>query len=313
MRSINRTARITGFAAAVASLALVASACNGGDGVATGPEEGEGEAQSVTIALIPWDENIAVTNMWQVLLEEKGYDVTVQDVDVAPTFQGIAQGDLDVFMDAWLPDTHGEYWDQYGEQIEDVGVWYEGATLHLTVPSYVDEVDSIEDLPDNADLFDSQIVGIEAGSGLVQRTQEDVIPDYGLDDYELVESSTPAMLAELDSAISNEEPIVVTLWRPHIAYVDYDLKDLEDPMGALGEGEQIHTVARGGFSEDFPELNGWLQEFTMSEAELESLEEAIINEYSDDQQEGARVWLNENADFVKRTLGEDAEGLDFSS
>ncbi|MBB4933437.1 glycine betaine/proline transport system substrate-binding protein [Lipingzhangella halophila] len=312
MPSINRTRHLTRIAAAAASLAVVASACGGG-GVETGPEEG-GEEQSVTIGLIQWDEAIAVTNVWQTILEEKGYDVTVEDVEVAPMFQGVSQGDIDVFMDAWLPDTHGEYWDEYGDQIEDVGTWYDGATLHLTVPEYVDEVDSIEDLPDNADLFGGEIVGIEAGSGLVQRTQNDVIPDYGLeDDYELVESSTPAMLSELESAIAEEEPVLVTLWRPHIAYVNHDLKDLEDPEGALGEGEEIHTVAREGFADDYSELNGWLENFNLSAEELESLEEVIINEYSDDQAEGARTWLNDNPEFVERTLDEDAEGLDFSS
>ncbi|RNL82713.1 glycine betaine ABC transporter substrate-binding protein [Halostreptopolyspora alba] len=309
---MNRTRRLTRVAAAAASLAVVASAC-GGEGVETGPEDG-GEEQSITIGLIQWDEDIAVTNVWQSILEEKGYDVTIEDVDVAPMFQGVAQDDIDLFLDAWLPDTHGEYWDEYGDQIEDVGVWYDGATLHLTVPEYVDEVDSIADLQDNADLFNNEIVGIEAGSGLVQRTQDDVMPTYGLEeDYELVESSTAAMLSELDSAIAEEEPVLVTLWRPHIAYADYNLKDLEDPEGAFGEGEQIHTVAREGFSEDFSELNGWLQDFTMSPEELESLEEVVINEYSDNQQEGARTWLNDNPEFVERTLGDDAEGLDFSS
>lgn len=312
MPPINKTRRLTRMTAAAASLAVVASAC-GGEGVETGPEEG-GEDQSITIGLIQWDEAIAVTNVWQSILEEKGYDVTIEDVDVAPMFQGVAQDDIDLFMDAWLPDTHGEYWDEYGDQIEDVGVWYEGATLHLTVPEYVDEVDSIADLSDNADLFNNEIVGIEAGSGLVQRTQDDVMPTYGLEeDYELVESSTAAMLSELDSAIAEEEPVLVTLWRPHIAYADYNLKDLEDPEGAFGEGEQIHAVGREGFSEDFSDLNGWLQEFTMSPEELESLEEVVINEYSDNAQEGARTWLNDNPEFVERTLGNDAEGLDFSS
>ncbi len=313
MPAINRTRRLTTTSAAVAALAMLAGAC-GGQGVETGPDE-EDEAQSITIGLIQWEEGIAVTNMWKNILEEKGYDVTIEDVDVAPLFQGVSQGDIDLFMDAWLPDTHGEYWDEYSDQLEDVGVWYEGATLHLTVPEYVDEVDSIADLPDNADLFGGEIVGIESGSGLVQRTESDVMPQYGLeDDYELVDSSTAAMLSELDSAIAEEEPVLVTLWRPHIAYTDYNLKDLEDPEGAYGEGEQIHSVGREGFSEDFSELNGWLQDFNLAPDELEALEEVVINEYADNPEDGARAWLNDNPEVVERALGEeDAQGLDFSS
>ncbi|WP_133741265.1 glycine betaine ABC transporter substrate-binding protein [Actinorugispora endophytica] len=299
--------------AGVASLALLATACGGGGGgVATGPEEGEGEGgQAISIGLIPWEEGIAVTNLWKVILEEKGYDVTVENVDVAPLFQGVAQGDVDLFMDTWLPDTHGDYWEQYGGEVEDIGVWYDNATLELTVPAYMEDVNSIADLKGMGDEFGGEIVGIESGSGLVRTTKEEAIPAYGLEEYELVESSTAAMLAELDSAIAAEEPIVVTLWRPHIAYADYDLKDLEDPEGAMGDGEQIHTIGRAGFGEEFPEVNGWLQNFALTDEQLASLEDVILNQNPDDEEAGARAWLQENPDFLTEVLGEDAEGLEF--
>src|SRR5690606_9809106 len=195
MRNGIRSHRFLAAGAAAAAITLLAGACGGGGGgVATGPEEGEGGGQEISIAMIPWEEDIAVTNLWKVILEEKGYSVTIEEVDVAPTFQGVANGDIDMYLDVWLPTTHGDYWDQYGEQLEDLGAWNEGASLELTVPSYVEDVNSIADLADNADLFDSRIVGIEAGSGLVQQTENEAIPTYGLDDYELVKSSTPAML-----------------------------------------------------------------------------------------------------------------------
>ncbi|GAA3737810.1 glycine betaine ABC transporter substrate-binding protein [Spinactinospora alkalitolerans] len=308
---MKRNSRLLGLGAGLASLALLATACGGGEGgVATGPEEGEGPKE-ISIGLIPWEEGIAVTNMWKVILEEKGYEVTVENVDVAPLYQGMAQGDIDLFMDTWLPDTHGDYWEEYGEQVEDVGVWYDNATLELTVPSYVEDVDSIEDLVGKADEFGGEIVGIESGSGLVRTTKEEAVPAYGLEEYELVESSTSAMLAELDSAVAEERPIVVTLWRPHIAYSDYDLKDLEDPEGAMGEGEQIHAVGREGFGEDFAEFNGWLQNFTMNDEQLGELEELTINEHADNPEEGARVWLADNPEFLQEVMGDDAEGLEF--
>ena len=125
----------------------------------------------------------------------------------------------------------------------------------------------------------------------MRTTKEEAIPTYGLDDYELIESSTAAMLAELDSAISDEEPIVVTLWRPHIAYAQYDLKDLEDPEGAMGGAEEIHAVGRKGFSEDFPELAEWLRNFELSDEELSSLEQAVLADHEDDPEAGAREWL----------------------
>jgi len=312
MRNGTRSHRFLAAGAAAASITLLAGACGGGGGgVATGPEEGEGGGQEISIAMIPWEEDIAVTNLWKVILEEKGYSVTIEEVDVAPTFQGVANGDIDMYLDVWLPTTHGDYWDQYGEQLEDLGAWNEGASLELTVPSYVEDVNSIADLADNADLFDSRIVGIEAGSGLVQQTENEAVPTYGLDDYELVKSSTPAMLEELETAIEDEEPVLVTLWRPHIAYSKFDLKDLEDPEGAMGEAESLHVVGREGFTEEFPEVAGWMENFKLDDDQIQDLESVVLIDNEDDHEAGARAWLKENPEFLEASMGEDAEGLEF--
>ncbi|GAB3482908.1 glycine betaine ABC transporter substrate-binding protein [Nocardiopsis coralliicola] len=297
---------------ALASSAVLLAGCGGGGGVATGPEGGEGGGQEISIGLIPWEEDIAVTNLWKVILEEKGYTVNVEEVDVAPMYQGAVNGDIDLFLDTWLPETHAGYWEEYGDQLEDLGSWNDNASLQLTVPSYVDEVDSIADLKGSADLFDGRIVGIESGSGIVQKVQDSAMPTYGLeDDYELVTSSTPAMLQELESAVAEEEPIVVTLWRPHIEYSKYDLKDLEDPEGAMGEAESIHMVGREGFGEDFSELNAWLQEFELDDEQLQELESVVLIDNEDDHEAGARAWLADNPGFLETTMGEDAEGLEF--
>ncbi|MEY9214695.1 glycine betaine ABC transporter substrate-binding protein [Thermobifida halotolerans] len=315
MKPTKRTRRLTSVTAGLASLVLLATACggDGGSGLAGGGDEdaGQGGGKEIEIALIPWEEAIATTHMWEVILEELDYEVTITEVDVAPMYQGVANGDIDMFLDTWLPATHADYWEEYGDQVEDLGVWYDNAVLTLTVPSYVEDVDSIADLADNADMFDGRIVGIESGSGLVRTTKEEAIPTYGLDDYELIESSTAAMLAELDSAIAEEEPIVVTLWRPHIAYAQYDLKDLEDPEGAMGGAEEIHAVGRAGFGEDFPELTEWLGNFELSDEELSALEQAVLADHEDDPQAGAREWLAANPEFIERTLGDAGADLQF--
>jgi len=118
-----------------------------------------------------------------------------------------------------------------------------------------------------------------------------------------VESSTPAMLAELDNAINNEEPIVVTLWRPHPAYANYDLKDLEDPENALGDPDEIHTVARMGFSEDFPEVAAAFGNFQFDSDILSELEVAVLQDAGEGNElEGARTWLEANTDYVNAWL-----------
>ncbi|PSK96251.1 glycine betaine/proline transport system substrate-binding protein [Murinocardiopsis flavida] len=310
---VKRSRRLLGIGAAAASLVLFAGACAGeGGGVDTGPEEGEGAGKTISIGLIPWEEDITVTNLWKVILEEKGYTVDIKNVDVGPMYEGTAQGDIDLFLDTWLPTTHKSYWDQYGDQLEDLGAWNENASLQITVPEYVEDVNSIEDLKGKGDEFDGKIIGIESGSGLVKTTKESMLPDYGLkDEYELVESSTPAMLTELESAIKDEKPIVVTLWRPHPSYAKFDLKDLEDPKESMGGAEKIHMVGREGFSEDFGELNGWLKKFKVDDDTLADMEKVVLEDHKDKEEEGARAWLKDNPEFVQEVLGKDAEGLKF--
>lgn len=262
-----------------------------------------GEGRTISIGWMPWEEAIAVTNLWHVILEANGYEVDQQQLDPGIVFDGIASGDLDVFLDAWLPITHEQYMDQYGDSIEDLGPWLADAPLTWTVPAYLDEINSIADLADNADLFDGTIVGIEPGAGLTRISLEEVIPAYGLgDDFELVESSTPAMLAELDAAYTNEEPIVVTLWRPHPAYGRYDLKDLEDPENALGDADQIHAVARTGFAEDHPEAAAALSNFFFEQEDFAPLNTAVDDAPDGGELDAAREWLENNRDIVEAWL-----------
>ena len=133
-------------------------------------------------------------------------------------------------FDAWLPSTHGDYWAEHGDQLEDLGAWYDDAPLTIAVNEDA-PIQSLAELADNADQFDNRIVAIEAGSGLNRITQESVIPTYGLEDMDFIESSTPAMLAELQGAIDRGENIVVTLWQPALG-----LRRLPDPQpGGPGE------------------------------------------------------------------------------
>src|SRR3712207_8253518 len=53
-------------------------------------------------------------------------------------------------------------------------------------------------------------------------------------DMKLVEGSTPAMLAELEKAYKEREPIVFLRWSPHWMNAEYDLRYLKDPKDLQG-------------------------------------------------------------------------------
>ncbi|CAM5308303.1 hypothetical protein STENM223S_04074 [Streptomyces tendae] len=117
----------------------------------------------------------------------------------------------------------------------------------------MEDFDSLEDLKGKAGTFGGEITGIESSAGMMGLLKDKVLPGYGLDEeYKVVDSSTPAMLAELKRAYSKQEPVVVTLSSPHWVYSDYDLKKLKDPKGTRGEGDGVHTLARKGFTAENP-------------------------------------------------------------
>lgn len=290
--------RKTGAALSAGALALGLVACAGddaGDGNGTA-----GGGDTIRMGYLPsWSDGLSMAHILEGQLNEMGYEVEhVALSDAAVVYQGLANGDIDLYPSAWPEETHIEYAERYEDDYESLGEWYESADLNLSVPEYVD-IDSIEDLQGQADRFGGQIVGIEPGAGLTRATQEDVIPGYGLDGYELTTSSTTAMLAELENAINNEDDIVVTLWTPFWANSTFPVKALEDPEGLFPEPESLHILARDGFSEEYPEIAELAEQITIGDQEYGELEDLIVNEYGEGQEaEAIQAWLDNHPDIL---------------
>lgn len=288
-----------GFAAIAATLAAgtALAACSSDDS-GSGSDSTNGE---ITLGYVPsWTDGLSTAYLLKNQLEGAGYTVNMEELDQPGLiYTAVAQGDIDIFCSAWPEVTQAAYMEQYGDDIEDLDTYYDGAKLTWGVPSY-SAMTSIEDIPNFADQLDNKITGIEAGAGLTSVAQEDVIPGYGLDEdgFELVTSSTAAMLAELSSAIDSEEEIVVTLWRPFWANSTYDVRDLEDPKGLLGEGEGLHFLARKGFSEEQPEIAEWIGSISMDDDTYNNLENTVVNDYGEGKyDEAVQAWLEENPDY----------------
>ncbi|MFE2314965.1 ABC transporter permease/substrate binding protein [Streptomyces sp. NPDC059441] len=289
----------------VVVLALVAGGMGvfGGSSTSSTAADGEnvGQGKKITIGYIPWDEGVASTFLWKEILEERGFQVDAKQFDAGPLYTSLAQGDIDFQTDSWLPTTHEQYWKKYGSRLDDLGSWYGPTSLELSVPSYMKGVDSLADLKGRAGTFGGKITGIESSAGMMGLLKSKVLKDYGLDkEYKVVDSSTPAMLAELKRAYAKKEPIVVTLWSPHWAYSDYDLKKLKDPKGAWGKGDGVHTLSRKGFAQDNPVVGRWLKNFRMTEKQLTGLEAEINKVGKGKQQDAVRAWLKRNPGVVDK-------------
>ncbi|GGN99284.1 glycine betaine ABC transporter substrate-binding protein [Saccharibacillus kuerlensis] len=107
------------------------------------------DGETITLAFVAWDSEIASTNLVKYIMQEElGFTVKDLQVDAGPMWLGVAQGDADASLAAWLPLTHADYWNQYQDKIEDLGANMKGVKTGLVVPAYVD-ANSIEDLVDS--------------------------------------------------------------------------------------------------------------------------------------------------------------------
>lgn len=261
----------------------------------------EGSGKSMKLAYVAWDSEIASTYVVKEVLESKlGMNVEMLQVDAGPMWAGIADGSADAMVAAWLPGTHASYLEQYGAKIEDLGPNLEGTKTGLAVPTYMD-INSIEDLK-NAELAGSlqnRIIGIEPGAGIMMSTEK-AIADYALSDYTLLESSSAAMVQELQKAYADNQPIVVTGWTPHWMFANMDLKYLEDPKGVYGGAEQIHTMVRTGLKEDMPEAYTFMDQFEWTPEDMEQVMVEIQGGKSPE--DAAKSWVEANADKVNAWL-----------
>lgn len=266
---------------------------------------GVAQAQNkpIKVGWTAWSDAEAVTKMAKQLIE-KNYDTPVKLTlsDIAVQYQGVASGDLDMMLMAWLPKTHADYWKKFGPKVVDMGPIYTGAKLGWVVPDYIpkDKVSSIADLKksDVANKLGDKIQGIDPGAGLM-RLSKKAMKDYSLDNYNLVSASGAAMTAALARAIKRHEWIVVTGWTPHWMFAKYNLRYLKDPKGSLGGPEHIDAVVRKGFYEAHPKVAAFLARYyipinelngIMNEAQNTSYKKAI-DDYIQNHQARVHYWL----------------------
>lgn len=167
-----------------------------------------------------------------------------------------------------------------------------------------------EDTEEQQDTSDSEainyseavnytITGIEPGAG-ISVTTEKAIEEYdSLNGWNVELSSTAAMAAELDKAMENEDPIIITGWNPHWTFAKYpDMKYLDDPKEIYGGVEQIVSLARQGLEEEKPNAFKMIDQFNWDVEDMESIMYEA-KETGDEIDDVAKRWVEENLDKVE--------------
>ncbi|GAB3254182.1 glycine betaine ABC transporter substrate-binding protein [Arthrobacter pigmenti] len=271
-----------GAALTCTALAASLSACSGVNAGAGGEE--------ITFATVSgWDDTVAVTALWTALLEDRDYNVDTVAVDLAAGMSAVATGELDGYLNTWLPSTHKAYVEEYRDDLVIFDEpYFDDNRQVLAVPEFVEE-DTIKGVVQNAKKYDSRIVGLEAGSGNMKQLPGVVEAYDAKEKLSIIDGSTPAALAALEKATKNNEHVVVSLWQPHWAFAAMPVKALEDPAGGWPAPDGSYVVLSEKFAEEEPQVAEWLSNFKLTEEQYASLMLAVSE--AEDAVKGARQWL----------------------
>ncbi|SIR18432.1 glycine betaine/proline transport system substrate-binding protein [Paracoccus thiocyanatus] len=263
------------------------------------------DGEPVRIGWAAWSDAEFVTKLAEKLIEDNlDTQVELIQTDVAPLYQGLSRGDIDLMMMAWLPETHADYYARIKDDVETLGTIYDGAKLGWVVPTYIPESDiaSIEDLNKDEvkEKLGGMVQGIDPGAGLTRLSQQ-AISDYGLD-YELQISSEAGMLTTVDRGMRSEDWFVATAWSPHWMFGKYELRYIDDPKGSLGAAEHVDILSAKDFKAEHPEVAAFLSRMNLPIAELEASMfeaqetsyEAAVEKYIADHPDRIKEWLGQS-------------------
>ncbi|AXO89314.1 glycine betaine ABC transporter substrate-binding protein [Pseudomonas parafulva] len=247
-----------------------------------------------------WSDSVATTHVAAEVIKEKlGYAVNLKAIATGIMWQSVANGSLDAMLSAWLPVTHGEYWAKYKDKVVDYGPNFKDAKIGLIVPEYV-KANSIDDLKTDTS-FKQKIVGIDAGSGVMIKTEQ-AIKDYDLTGYKLTASSGAGMIAELTRAENKKDSVVVTGWVPHWMFAKWKLKFLEDPKGVFGAAETVNSIGSTQLATKAPEVAEFLKKFQwQSKDEIGEVMLAIQDGAKPEA--AAKDWVAKHPERVKEWTG----------
>lgn len=289
--SIRSTLLITAVTFALAGSAFAQEACN-----------------KIVFSDVGWTDITATTAATTLVLEALGYQTETKVLSVPVTYTGLAGGDIDVFLGNWMPTMEADiapYRD--AGKVETVRTNLEGAkyTLATNEAGAALGIKDFKDIAAQKDALEGKIFGIEPGND-GNRLILDLIASgpFGLDGFEVVESSEQGMLAEVAKRTDAGKPIVFLGWEPHPMNANFKLTYLtggDDYFGPNLGGAVVNTNVRAGYVAECPNTGKLLQNLVFSLPMENEIMGKILND-GENPRDAAKAWLAANPDAWKPWL-----------
>jgi glycine betaine/proline transport system substrate-binding protein len=246
---------------------------------------------------VGWTDITATTAVTGVVLKALGYEPKVDILSVPVTYEGLAKGDVDVFLGNWMPTMESNI-APYREDgsVEVVRANLEGAKYTLAVSkSLADQgLKDFADIQKFGDQLDDTIYGIEPGNDGNKLILDMISKDaFGLGKWKLKESSEQGMLAQAKRAEKSGKGIVFLGWEPHPMNKNLQMVYLtggDDYFGPNLGGATVYTNTRKGLATDCPNLGKLLANLVFS-LDMENEVMGAILDDKEDPEKAATAWL----------------------
>lgn len=285
---------------------------------ACSPSTEDSPATKPVIRLIvnPWQASELNAMVAKILLEEQmGYTVEFVPFDEEAQWEALASGQAHAALEVWesgraadiqyyINETHLVQDGGYLGPVGKIG-WYMPAYMLTEHPELI-QWESFGD-PELAGLFATEATG-EKGQLLVGdptwvQFDDQIIQNLGLDLQTVRVGSEDAILAELESAYSQNQPLLFYLWDPHWALGSYNLVQVNLPpyspecyaRAAAGgvdcdyPAERLLKVFWPGLQEYAPEAYAFLQNFYYTNSDQIEMLTDVHNGMTTEQ--AARNWI----------------------
>lgn len=321
------------------SLVLSITGCSGTEkGASQGEQEAkQAEKPTLVFADAGWDSIRFHNDVASFIIEHGyGYKSDVISGSTPITVQGLAQGDIDIYMEVWTDNVIDVYQPAIKEgNVVELSVNFDDDIQGIYVPTYIIKGDpergiepvapdlkKLEDLPKYWELFKDpedktkgRIYGAIPGWA-VDQIITDKINNYGLDKYYNVfrPGSDAALSTSMVQAVEKGEPWLGYYWEPTWIIGKYDMTLLqEEPYTqekwengykcmfpsvkcTVAVNKEMLTIA--------PEVVEFLKKYKTSSS-LTSEALAYMQDHEADTKETAKWFLQNNKDMWKSWLPAD--------
>jgi glycine betaine/proline transport system substrate-binding protein len=313
--------------ALLAVASLIAAACGSDSDEAGGVDDSK---ETITLIVNPWSASRLNVEVAKKIIEtELGNPVEISEVDENDAmFTGMADGTLDAVLEIWpsgITDAENAFFED--GTVDEMGELGAVGRIGWFVPRYV--IDENPDLatwegyqdPANAALFATAETG-DKGRFLgtdpsYSEFDAQIIENLGLPFEVQFSGSEPATVAELDSRVAANEPVLMYWWEPTAAVSKYDLVKVELPAytqecgasQASGDGgvdcdypeDPIIKAASAKLKDKDPNVYEFIKAFSLSNDDQLSMLPAMEID-GEDPAEVAAKWVDANADKWKAWL-----------